>query len=778
MKWTCRGVEEVIWNLRLADIPRSANRAAIDRLANGLAPLTEKERLAQNAYTNVNYLDLAKLLADSRRTFYGAHLKPGVFFNVTLEHGDPNKAPKYGRIITREINRIMKASKAYFELQRSTFAMVVEHGIGPAHWQDNNKWCPKSTAIADVLIPSNTLLTMENLPYFAIFHQYTAAELYKLTRSKKLNKAGKPMVDPAWNMPLVDKAIKWAMSQSSGAQPLQGTAVWNPEKWEDAIKENPGFYGSDAVPTIDCFRFFHWSDEGKHEGWRQDVVLDTPPPAQIDSSNAKMPEKNGIDEDHGQWLYHAASNRKPYASSLDEIIHFQFGDASAVAPFRYHTVRSLGWLLYAVCHLQNRLRNKVNDATFQSLMPLIRNSNPDDGERVIKMDLHNFGVVPDSVSFIPASERFEINHELVAMTTGENRNSMTEAAAQFREGRDQGAQGQAKTATQVMAEVNSANALVGAMLLQSYTYAKFQYQEICRRFCNPKSTDADVLKFRANIVKAGVPLKCLNSSTWNIEPERAMGSGNKILEVAMADKLMAVRQLHDPEAQRKILRIYDMANTDNPATADMLVPETPAIGNSVQVASAMIGSLMQSIEIRPAPGLNPIEVIETLLRSMASVMKGMQGGEPVMRDVAGVANIGKTIGMWLQQLSQDENEKDRVKQYGADLATLNRAVSEIAAQIQPKAEAGLDPVVAAKVQGITLQAQTKAELTKMAGEQKIQQKNEAFAQKQGQTQEKHRTALQERLDAAKIENAVADISTAAEIKRKDLKAKVDGDFNP
>jgi hypothetical protein len=329
-----------------------------------------------------------------------------------------------------------------------------------------------------------------------------------------------------------------------------------------------------------------------------------------------------------------------------------------------------------------------------------------------------------------------------------------------------------------MAEVNSANALVGAMLLQSYTYAKFQYQEICRRFCNPKSTDADVMKFRANIVKAGVPLKCLNSSTWNIEPERAMGSGNKILEVAMADKLMAVRPLHDAEAQRKILRIYDMANTDNPATADMLVPETPSVGNTVQVASNMVGSLMQGIQIPPAPGLNPTEVIETLLRSMASILKSMQGGEPQPRDIAGVANIGQTIGIWIQQLSQDETSKDKVKQYGADLATLNRAVSEIAAQVQPKANNGVDPVTAAKVQGITLQAQTKAELTKMAGEQKLQQKDAAFAQKQGQTQEKHRTTLQERLDAAKIDNAVADISTAAEIKRKDLAAKSNGDFNP
>jgi len=39
-------------------------------------------------------------------------------------------------------------------------------------------------------------------------------------------------------------------------------------------------------------------------------------------------------------------------------VAFQFADLSAVAPFRYHSVRSLGWLLYAVINLQNRLRCK------------------------------------------------------------------------------------------------------------------------------------------------------------------------------------------------------------------------------------------------------------------------------------------------------------------------------------------------------------------------------------------------------------------------------------
>lgn len=726
--------------------------------------MTENERIAANANVNVNYLELSKLLADARRTFYGAHLKPGVFFNVTLKYGDTFKRSDWGKIITSEINDLMKQSKQYFEMVRSQFAMVVEHGIGPVYWEDDNSWCPRATGIEDVLIPSNTLLTMENLSQFAIFRSYTPMELYKLTHG--------PKVDPAWNLKKVEAAIKWAVNQPDGYA-FRTSRYYNPEKWESLLKQDSAFYGSDSVPTIDAWHVFYWADDGKKQGWRMRVILDTPATGDM----TQIPDTDAIGGKHGDWLY-CPKDSRVYADDLSKIIHFQFGDASAVAPFRYHSVRSLGWLLYAVCHLQNRLRCKVNDAVFESLLQYFRVSNADDTERILKLDLHQFGVIPEGVNFIPPSERWKPDYQLLEMVEGQNRQSMSEAAAQFREGRDSGTPGSEKTATQVMAEVNSANALVGGMLLQSYAYSGFQFREICRRFCNKNSTDADVRKFRVNVLKQGVPEDALNSACWTIEPERVMGSGNKILEVAMADKLMQARPLYDAPAQREILHIYTTANTDNPDLSNRLVPHTKQVSDSIAVANNMIGSLMQGIQIPIAAGLNSTEVIETLLAGMAMVLKGMQNGQPSPRDIAGVANIGQHIGMWLQQLAQDKTAADKVKQYGKDLAELNRAVSEIAKQVQPQANNGVDPVTAAKVKAVSDTTAAKIQSMQATTQAKIQQGDVKFQQKTVQTSQKHRQSLQETLDRAAVDNASKDTLTAAEIRRQTLKAQSEPPAEP
>jgi hypothetical protein len=94
-----------------------------------------------------------------------------------------------------------------------------------------------------------------------------------------------------------------------------------------------------------------------------------------------------------------------------------------------------------------------------------------------------------------------------------------------------------------MAQVNSASALVSASLLQAYSYQVFQYFEIARRFCHKNCQDPDVRKFRVECLKAGVPENFLNCERWDIQAERVMGAGNKTLEMAIEEKLMAARNL-------------------------------------------------------------------------------------------------------------------------------------------------------------------------------------------------------------------------------------------
>ena len=104
MKFTSASlVETVIYQMRFADLPRGTNRALIDRLANGAPPWTKSEQEQAAIKTNVNWLEFPKLAADARRSYYNAFMKPGVYFNVSVEYGaEATKRRQWSQIIDRD----------------------------------------------------------------------------------------------------------------------------------------------------------------------------------------------------------------------------------------------------------------------------------------------------------------------------------------------------------------------------------------------------------------------------------------------------------------------------------------------------------------------------------------------------------------------------------------------------------------------------------------------------------------------------------------------------
>lgn len=766
-------VEQVVWNMRLGDQQRAKNRAQLSRLFNGFPPWTASEADSANIKTNVNFLDAPKLGADARRSYYNAFLKPERFFNVTLQDGPVKSRLKWGQIITQEINRPLKNSLPYFENIKSQMAAVVLYGIGPMNWETRTKWRPRAIGVEDLLVPSGTLVSLENLTHFAIFRQFTVPELQRRITGN--------YVDKGWNIPLVNRAIEWAMNQDQ-SQPGY-TETLSPEKIQERLKQDGYYYGTDSAPTIDTWDFYFLCEEENQIGWKRRMIIDTPAADEV--RGAGKPDKNLIGEKDSSWLY--STEDRIYAKRIDEIIHFQFADLSATSPFRYHSVRSLGWLIYAVCNLQNRLRCKVNDATFENLLQYFRAGTSEDHERLVKLDLHNWGIIPEGIDFVKQGDRWQINHSLVGQTMTDNRNMLNEAAAQFREGRDLVSQKE-KTATEIMAEVNSANALVGSMLLLSYIYQDQQYREIARRFCIANSDDIDVVEFRKRCLMRGVPVEYLDESRWAIASEKVLGSGNKMLQIAMADKLMAIFQLLPPHAQREALQLYVMANSDIPELAIRWFPENPNIVTpEAQNAQTMIGSIMQGVTILPAPTDNPGEIVKTLIAGMAEIMKRITAttGVPTMQELAGLTNLSMTIGKYNAALAASSKTAPAAKENAAAIGQLTQMVkkwgndvrqqqeAEAQAQQGGQNQAGIADAQA-KAQAIALGAQTKAKISAAAAAQKMQIENAKARQKMRNDEISHRQNIRQSARESAVQSSLLDLKTAAQIRndRKKSEAKL------
>lgn len=745
---TANKVSEVVYAMREADLARSANRAAINSLFNGDPIFTEEQKRASGMFTNVNFLDAARIAHDARSSWDNAMLKPGNCFSVGLDSGPVHKKSTWGREITKNINRPIKRSCAYTESVRSTGANVVLHGPGPVFWEDRHKWNPCAIGVEDLLVPSGTRLSFDNVNHFAIFREYTGAQLYRLTHGKQR--------DPGWNMGLVNKLLSKIADQNTQTNNDATTRI--PEKIQEMYRSDLGYFQSDAVPTIKCWEFYFEDEESDKRTWKRRIVLDS----------------DGEARGKEQFLY---SPKRDYAQSLHEILHVQFADGANVAPFRYHSVRSLGFMLYAVGMLQNLLLCRFNDATLESFNWHFYANSADDRERVEKVDLYDRSIIPNGITFVPANERFQVRETLVQAALSQNRQRMSENSSSFTQDINDGTQKEL-TATEVMARTSAATALVSSMLNLAYTYQTTQYREICRRFCIKGSKDPDVKKFQEACLKDGVPREMLDVEKWDVEPERVLGSGNKQLEIAQAQQLMSIRQLLDPDAQREVDHIFVETMTDDPKLAERLTPMAKRpVTDTVHDAELASAALMMGLPVSIKTGHNHIEYIETLLRSISSVIARIEGTTKMatQAEIIGFQSVARHIGEHIQILAQDKNEKQRVKKYGDALGKLMNMVKAYAQRLQEQqaqdqaGAGGLPPEAMAKIQSATILAQTNAKIKEAKAAQQMMHKDTSFKAGEQRKNVQLQQDLQRQIAETQTDIAATDLTTQAEIIRQGRK---------
>lgn len=741
--------------------PRSRNRARINAVFNGDPPYSEKEAEDNSVETNVNFLEGTELLHKARSQFNNAFLKPGRFFSVRLDVGPPFKRQEWGQTITTHINRAMKKSPRYFQTLQDKFAGVVLHGIGPQAWFQERDWCPKSHGIEDILVPTNTLRSFENLNYFAILTTFTAAELAKKTRG--------PNVDSGWNKSMVRAALEWLRENTSkeSLSTMSEMADY-PEKIEEDFKENAGFWNSDAAPVLRTYDFYYLDTDDKGEpDWRRKIVLD---------KNSQPLTSQKLADD----IILYDGKKRSYGKDIRRILQCQFADGSVKPPFRYHSVRSLGYLLYAPVHLQNRLRCKFNDAVFESMLWYFRNVTTGDEERLQKIDLHHLGIIPDGLSFVPKSDRHTVDPELVGMAMTMNRQLMSEKSSSYVQDVDRGAPSREETATEVMAKVNASHAMIGSMLTEAYTYENYSHIEIARRFA--VGNHEDCKRFRTLCMIDGVPPQVFKAwDAWEVITERTLGSGNKTLEIAQAERLMAIKDSAEisGDSKRRIVRLFIGSTTDDPAMAMALVPEDNSQPTSAQqMATLAWGTLIAAQPVVIAEAINPIDYVVTLLKMLDTELQRIEqsGGTPELPMVLGLANVIQHIAEKVQFLAQDKSLMPMVKQFMDALKNAGNLVKGYMQSLQAKAsEQGqqMDPEVVAKIQALMLTAESKARIAEENASLKRRQKEIAFVQEQNRKNDALAAELQRKGVTAGADVEITKAKAAEQIQTDRVRTAAD-----
>jgi len=704
-------VTDVIQNLKRAEEIRGANRVIILNLFNGNPPFTPAQMSENKIDVSFSSKSGTNLLAAARRQYENALLKPAKFFHVSLDDAPADRGLEWSNIITKEINKRMKRSRSYFQTIRETGAGVMLNGIGPKMWEDQEKWEPYYIAIEDLLIPTDTQCSLD-MPHFAVRRQMTYYQLWKKTLAKGDN------MDPGWNKKAVQNLLQAIKNQLTTTQNWDWIAT--PERAAELLKQNATLFESDIVPKL-CFWDWYEQDDKTGE-WFLKIVLDQ------DYGLAQ-----GALSDPLQFIY---EGKKPRSDTLEKILQVQYGDGNPRSPFFYHSVRSLGFLLFDLCQVSDMTLCRFVQKVHEDYMLLLRVQDPADKAAVDKIHFGlRYGLLPDGVSFVKREERYQIDPGLTEMLFAIMKQHIGESASTYTQEVDSGTEKE-RTKFEVQAILAQTSALMSTLLTNIYTQVEWEYAEICRRFCLKQTRDKDAKSFQKACTEQGVPEKWLDSNRWEVKAEMTLGGGNKMLEISQAQQLMSVRQFMDPSSQAAVLHDYVLALTDDPGRANRYAPLKPnKITDTVFETAQTWGTLMTGQPMPVREGDSHREVIETILRMMMmKVQQIMQsGGVGTPQDVIGLTNAGAYVQQHIQLLAQDESEQSRVKAYGDALGKIGnqvKAMAERQAEAAQNQNGHLDPETQQKIMAANALTQQKLAAKQAADQLKLKTKQEQFLQKQ------------------------------------------------
>lgn len=708
---TADKVSDVIGQMQQVEILRASQRELLNEFFNGKPLWTEKEQKENRIQIAFNDKSGAVLLHNARAQYENAFLRQENYFKVSVPNAPAKIQKDLGIQLTRLVNRPVKKSRPFYHTQQSVFGGVVLHGVGAKMWWDACAWRPGFEAMQDILIPTDTELTMENLQFFAARRKMRPGQLFKHTFFRQ-----KENIDPGWNLGAVRTLLNEYKELNTNPQNYDW--AFNPEQMGELYKQNLAFYENDAAPVIWCWDFFHREEESRNPGWYRKIILD----------KDSIPQTLATGGQANVFLY---SEKKPFAADLDNIIHFQFGDGNNVPPFMYQAIRSLAFLTYELLWTMNRLRCQFTQHVFEQMLTLFKINDPTDRARLEQVVFEApWGMIPEGLQMITASERYQVNAQLVEGLSEQYQRLVSQSTQAYTQNFAPQTQGRERvTKFELMQLMSQTSQLMQTLIGNAYRQEVFAAREIGRRFCLKNSTDFDVKKFQQQCREAGIAARWLDVEEWDIEIEQVLGGGNRSMELAESQALAEMIPMLDPSAQQEVKHSRVLAITNNAKLAARLAPLDAKTGPSdaVKQAEADFALAIQGGEPSVKQGLNHIEQAGRTLTLMAQVIGQINktGGVGTPQQVIGLQMAGSHAAKHIALIAQDPNEKAKVKEFSDALGKLMNLVKAFA-QCQGeamKAQAGGNGNGAAPE---LVKAVTKAKIAEASARQKQKHKDIAL----------------------------------------------------
>lgn len=658
---TVESIRKTVENMQLIENERARDRALIDVLANGERPYSPQEVEEYQVQFNINWGELKTSVRNANAQINSALLFKPTLFTATSIGGAPEKRDEYSQKFTARINKKLKKGKTGRKFQfliKSRDASVTLHGPGIMYWPNDYCPLPSFCPLENFLVPTDTLLDFSNCTYFDIKTELTPYELYERTHADR--------VDENWDMDQVN-AILEGLEEMGTLNTNNYNWVQHPEKMQEIFKQNRCYLNSDSVTKVKLDYFFSKENDGN---WFLKIFM-----------------REGIGEsDPDEFVYF---NEQPFADDLDKIIHMQFGDNSLVPPLKIHSVRGIGTDNYSPAWALNMFRSDLFQHAKEQMRMYLRIQDPAANGRENMVNLQQYGILENGISFVPQSERHQIDTDLVDNVIAQCRQNVAENSSSYVQDIDTGTEKE-QTLGEAQIRQQTANQNVSTLLTMMYEQETPFYEETVRRWLVPNSGVPEIEKFQKECIADGIPKELMVADNWEIEPDKVLGAGDQSLALQQAAALYQARGGFDPRTQRMISRQFVSTLTQDPAKGALYVPDAPDDANSgVLAANDVFGSLMQGMDVAVRGGIEQTSYITTLLTAVGQIVQKIQSTDNMgtATQVAGLANVLDDAKKHIQIIAADPTQKMQVKQAMDAVGNLENELKGFAQRIQQQKQA-------------------------------------------------------------------------------------------
>jgi hypothetical protein len=555
---------------------------------------------------------------------------------------------------------------------------------------------------------------------------------------------------PGWNKEAITKLLDRIHDYNYDATDYRWSN--SPEKMAQMVRQNGGYYSSDAVMSVPIWHFY-FKAEGEYkekEGWQLRCVVD-----QDSGNNVGDPNVFLYDSD------------KIQAEELNHILAMQFGDMNNVAPFLYHAVRALGFLLVEPCFWSNLNRCRFTQHVMENYNTWWKVNDPAGRARAQSLETFDRCVIPEGINVVPSSDRHQINPQLTEFLAAQTKQLMSEASASYTSQSDSGTQKE-QTAYETAIKVQQINAMMGGILINSLDQETPCYEEICRRACLNGTGNEDAKKFQEAMKRKGIPEEWLDVDRWDVEPVQAIGNGNPALEITSAQQLLQAKGMFSPQSQEKILHMWTGTVTGSSSTAQELVPINvqPVATNGQKWASSIFGTLMQGVPVVQNEAVSALEQIDTMIGMLGAAIHAceVQGNMCSRQQLTGFTAVLQYCQGLVQEIATDQAQIPLAKQYSQSLGNLANILKGFAQRLQEQEAAGQrDPEAEAKIAIMAQGAAVKAQTSQQKAQQTLVHRQATFDQQQQHKAEAHALEQQVAAREAAMEARMARLEAMIEV---------------